>query len=798
MITASFSDADMPGVGTFVITIRVRDASSTEYTIVNAAINEQQGLRVHHKTGADYEASVLWDPDIAQPLGAYDLYFMVQDAQAALGIDDYANNTDELEVISQALLGDGHLLHRSNDDNTCGGPNSACHNLAGHQSQGCLVCHTPHNTANIYLIRDSILTPNSGKLEVIFKTLGFGDPYNDPDPTIGDPNSGVMADDSDNVHTGICEVCHTLTSHHTVDGSHADSAHYNAEECTSCHLHADGFPIPAGGESGGGQSCTCHNSIFNPMNTSTLTYHHQMNGNGADYTIASRTCLTCHVDHDIFRPDLNTSIGQRAKNLRADITSSVVQSDNTVLSNTDYVSTGTGGICLSCHVSSQTKGYAQRDGTTQTPVISKTDFDASTSTHNYDVSSTFSSDGSIFNANCVKCHNDNRTKSRQSSGNKFSVHDSDYRRILAELGVSSPTDPLEENFCFQCHSSTSNPNAGTSQDYYGVKTMSNPEALKIEQVFGYTYTHPTSLYSGRHQPIENASDLDSTSRHAECEDCHSVHAVLQGTHDGSSNLVSNALRGTWGVEPTSWPVPTPTDNANLFAAPAGYTKVEPAQKEYQICLKCHSNYTDLPSGARNLGEEINPYYPSSHGIVQAGDNTYCNSTTMNEPWATSKTTYCSDCHRSSNASDPEGPHGSNLEHLLVATTVSNNTVGTPLCYVCHLETVYWSDRNLGANSRYGKHPSVQGNHAVSHGCFACHMWDYASTPGLGLQTTDDLSAGTIHIHGMNRKWVFNERDGSAGSQDSVVSFINGYIANLNYTTKQCWAETCKDHSPQSY
>jgi hypothetical protein len=78
------------------------------------------------------------------------------------------------------------------------------------------------------------------------------------------------------------------------------------------------------------------------------------------------------------------------------------------------------------------------------------------------------------------------------------------------------------------------------------------------------------------------------------------------------------------------------------------------------------------------------------------------------------------------------------------------------------------------------------------------MWDYSSTAGLGVQTTDDLAAGTIHVHGQNKKWVYYEDDGTAGTQDSVENFINGYIANLDHSANRCWAETCKNHANKAY
>ncbi|HWR82157.1 MAG TPA: cytochrome c3 family protein [Candidatus Deferrimicrobium sp.] len=797
MIKSTFSDADVPGRGAFTVTIKVRDASSVEYTVVNAARHDQQGLRIKHVSGAQYEASVLWDPGAAQPTGLYDLYISVQDNAGAIATDSYTSNTDELTVFSAAILGDGNLLHRNNDAATCGGPNAACHNLPDHQSQDCRVCHTPHSTANVYLVRDSILTPNSGKKKVVFKTLGIGDPYNAPDPTPGDPTSGVMADSTDGVFTGVCEVCHTTTGHHRNNGTQLPPNHHDAEDCTTCHPHSDAFAVSGGGESSGGDGCSCHSTIVPQMKDNTATsYHHLILSENASYTTSSRTCLMCHVHHDIFRPDLNTGVGQRAKNLRVDTTTAVVQGDANVLLNSDYRSTGTGGICLSCHAAIRTKSYTQPDGTTQTPALSKTNFDAATLTHNYNVSSTFSTDGSLFNANCVKCHNDNMSKSFQSAGNKFGTHDGDYRRILTAAGIASPTDPLEEKFCFQCHSTTSNPNAGTNKDYYNVKAMS-ANSLKIQSLYSYTYKHPTTTYSGRHKPIEAASDLADGNRHAECADCHDPHSVQQGIHDGSTNLVSNALKGTWGVEPTSWPAkPVPTNNGNVFATPASYNRVEPAQKEYQICLKCHSNYTTLPSGARNLAQEINPNYPSMHGIVQAGTNTYCNTTTMNAPWGTSKIAWCSDCHGSNSSTDPSGPHGSNLDHLLVATVTSDATNGTPLCTVCHKYAVYWNGSS--AASRDPDHPATQGAHRLAKGCFSCHMWDYASTAGLGVQTTDDLAAGAIYVHGMNKKWVYYEVDGTAGTGQDADCFVSGYIANIDFTGRRCWAETCKNHSAKAY
>ena len=148
-------------------------------------------------------------------------------------------------------------------------------------------------------------------------------------------------------------------------------------------------------------------------------------------------------------------------------------------------------------------------------------------------------------------------------------------------------------------------------------------------------------------------------RHAECTDCHNPHRVIRGKRglpgaltsantseakvNGASgghhdhrdttgythtNVISGVLRGAWGVEPSY-------GGASFFSLPTGYTvkRGDPGSanisdcagankaacdgvgvtyvtREYQICLKCHSDYgyndnnqhpSDSANGRPSLG-----------------------------------------------------------------------------------------------------------------------------------------------------------------------------------------------------
>lgn len=123
----------------------------------------------------------------------------------------------------------------------------------------CTTCHTAHDTGNIYLLRETILTPNgsnwgSSGSPSVNPQFRKKKKSRNPDPG---SSGGAMGDDSDS-HTSssrICEVCHSITSHHRYNTSgQADGrSHFNDWDCTACHSHKRGFK---GG--GSGKAHTTH------------------------------------------------------------------------------------------------------------------------------------------------------------------------------------------------------------------------------------------------------------------------------------------------------------------------------------------------------------------------------------------------------------------------------------------------------------------------------------------------------------------------------------------------------------
>ncbi len=130
------------------------------------------------------------------------------------------------------------------------------------------------------MVKTTIITPNSGNKAVkLFNAAG--------------PNSFADADAS---YDGICEVCHTQTTHHRNDAS-GDHIHNAGQNCTDCHSHLKGFNVACD---------TCHG---NPpvvdtatggpdglVNAAGVTGSSTAGAHDMHVNTKSYSCTVCHYD----------------------------------------------------------------------------------------------------------------------------------------------------------------------------------------------------------------------------------------------------------------------------------------------------------------------------------------------------------------------------------------------------------------------------------------------------------------------------------------------------------------------
>ncbi len=298
----------------------------------------------------------------------------------------------------------------------------------GYEQQiDCTTCHDPHrtfdpsdpspSTNNTKYVRDhtddfrvvsgSVVYFPSKTIKVI-------------DNTGATPATVTKVVDQDIVYTGpadfadgiglsvaeadVCEVCHTLTNHHQVDGTApGGQSHFDGQDCTSCHSHPTGFAPSGGGQpltgphaAFGDPDCgTCHDSTFfpgaadnpaglasvfcqtchGPADTNYSEIHsHLVTGSGKfDYTIE---CTSCHDQHgwDITNVDGNPNLDY----VKATINETITVIDNTaggvpvtktinsaiVFDSLDDFANGDSfygrDVCVTCHTLTS---HHQNDGT---------------------------------------------------------------------------------------------------------------------------------------------------------------------------------------------------------------------------------------------------------------------------------------------------------------------------------------------------------------------------------------------------------------------------------------------------
>ena len=430
-------------------------------------------------------------------------------------------------------------------------------------------------------------------------------------------------------------------------------------------------------------------------------------------------------------------------------------------------------ICLACH----TKAGWENSAHAQPAVANEVYTDAAADTRE------FPRGTQVWESACLACHDTHTvTGSRRllRAGTDAGVFASDFGY---NIKVGSGQAAIEAT-CYACHSAVNQTLVGQGgatfevpdvwTDFQRARHMpittsdqsANYEVHDIGNSDGLSGTSMNGLGADFIEgPNNMGRDGNFNNRHAECTDCHNPHRVVkrrffsttnaggamddEGTHRHQngithSNIASGVLRGTWGVEPDYG------GNQSFHVDPVGFTikRGSPTTsstdlsstwvtREYQVCLKCHSNFAFpngyngppplggaglTPSGTNgmtrytNIAREYNS--PSNHAgeprsvgtsggaaynannhrawhpVMQPTQRSATSRNASNALWIPpfralgTQTMYCSDCHGSDTANgtavpnDPQpngpvwGPHGSQNAFILKGPWSGNRTNGT--------------------------------------------------------------------------------------------------------------------------
>ena len=636
---------------------------------------------------------------------------------------------------------DGNILRAATIDATC----TNCHidqaarRITTHEGMSCSTCHYAHETGsnNILLVRDNIVTPTLGTKTVVFTANAGAANYGD----------GIAP------FNGVCEVCHTTAVDHyqSASGGTSDARHFpSPQKCVNCHPHDQGFTAQS-------DCFACHNAVADKPGVGPVGGRRQIvdnNGNGTgtggDFKRTSHhalgaiptvdDCLLCHYMGDHKKGTV--------KLLDPD------QGYNAIITYNPANKASIEDFCLNCHDANGSSGdMTPFSDNTTVPVVDKTMWLASShKTKPY---------------TCMDCHDNGHGSNKSTMIGPYTY-----------AGPGTGTDLMneEEGFCLTCHGAGGE---ATVKVHLAFSSYTNTAT-------GFFKHDPNATYRKHVNGETGGAAFGGTNRHVECADCHNPHGAKAGTATAPAMLPT--LIGARGVEPTYAGI----------GAPTGFTWQNAVTQEYQVCYKCHSSYTTLPTylpdgvsnpatpvfvadglkklttgginlqiaDSRDMAKEYNPSNLSFHPVMAVGKNLNINVTTFQTGNTFATRTYCSDCHNNSNsatAGHGNGPHGSANLHLLDRgtggtaqyKTVHNGTLTSAfdVCSKCHKANVYISGNTGSRFEDHKKHVNDEQGECYlchnTHGSEQYHLFNFnRNVPSCITAVTPDSQGAFRHAAGI--------------------------------------------------
>lgn len=247
----------------------------------------------------------------------------------------------------------------------------------------------------------------------------------------------------------------------------------------------------------------------------------------------------------------------------------------------------------------------------------------------------------------------------------------------------------EEEACYQCHGSADNRSAMISAG----KLAPAAAPIDIEREFDKPYRHPVEN-TGEHKPDEKLpSFTKSQTGHAECVDCHNPHQHSLPGVDKVSRVAGYSLSGQY---------------------------LEEVSREYEICLKCHSDAVGGQAG-KDIRAQFSPGARSMHPVTRPAMGSH--QVSLTKARAIGVTMTCSDCHRSEDPRGPRGPHGSMYEFMLGGNYSTDgrgdeSPLAYQFCYSCHDRNSILGNESFSLHREHIVGDPIRGVPGTS--CYTCH------------------------------------------------------------------------------